>query len=129
VPLSGDAQPHPKEAALKAGRPRRYRRRVAGPKQWAALRADLYLEPCAVCGWGFDRGEVLEAHHLVPRALGGGDVSENLVPLHVPCHKNVTENEPVSLAALAVTLDDSRVAYIVAKLGENGMQRLFGVDR
>lgn len=35
-----DVTPHPKEAQLKTGRPRKYRRKVAGPKQWQALRSE-----------------------------------------------------------------------------------------
>jgi HNH endonuclease len=129
MPLSGDAQPYPKDAATQPGRPRRYRRKVAGRKGWEALRAELAPGWCAVCGMGFVSWPPFEAHHLVPRSMGGDDVIDNIVALHRSCHKLVTENEPVSLAALAASLSDSRYAYCVSKLGETAMQRLFGVER
>jgi hypothetical protein len=129
MPLSGDAQPHPKEAAVKAGRPRRYRRRVAGPKQWQALMAEKITgRERRVCDFD-DLLRPFEAHHLVSRAQGGDDTADNLVPLHSDCHELVTRGDSGALRLIAESLTDAEYAYIVAKLGEGGMQRLFGVDR
>ena len=129
MPLSGDAQPHPKEAAVKAGRPRRYRRKVASPKRWAALWDEKVRgRVCRVCRQGTDF-RTMEAHHLVPRGIGGDDVADNLVAVHLDCHYLLTIGDSVALRILGLSLTDAEYAYIVAKLGEGGMQRLFGVDR
>jgi len=40
------------------------------------------------------------------------------------CHGN-----PVDLEAVASSLTDAEYAYIVGKLGEGGIERLFGVSR
>jgi 5-methylcytosine-specific restriction endonuclease McrA len=122
------ADPFPKSKQLARGE-RRYRRRVASPKQWAAIRADkLYGNYCAIEACAND-AETL--HHLVPRSMGGDDVADNLVGLcgngSSGCHGLVTENDPGTLAALAASLRESEVAYVVSKLGESAMQRLFGV--
>lgn len=124
-----EAKPHGKAEALKRGE-RRYRRKVASPKQWAAIHAALSSEWCFVCGNPFGRGwQSMQAHHLVSRAALGDDVIENLVPLHEECHKLVTERDVASLAALAASVNesDARYAYCISKLGENAMERLFGV--
>lgn len=114
---------------MKTGRPRRYRRKVAGPKQWQAIRAEK-PGPCRVCHgkFGYVRTK-LEMHHLVSRAHGGDDVADNLVPLCPTCHDLVSRYETEARAILAESLTDTEYAYIVGKLGEGAMQRLFGVDR
>jgi hypothetical protein len=122
--------PDPKSRSLARGE-RRYRRKVASPKQWQAIIA-AKTGPCRVCvnvkTNGFDYGKV-EFHHLVPRSWGGDDVEDNIVPLHFFCHGAVTQRAVNSLAALAASLTDSEYAYVVGKLGESGPARLFGVGR
>jgi len=51
--------------------------RSVGPKGRYARIYELYGGKCAVCG--FD--EIVEVHHIIPRALGGKDYPENLVLL------------------------------------------------
>jgi len=122
--------PDPKSRSLARGE-RRYRRKVASPKQWQAI-IEAKKGPCRVCvqptsnGHGFP---VIEFHHLVPRAQGGDDIEDNIVPLCYGCHFCVTTHSPWSLAALAASLTDSEYAYVVSKLGESGPARLFGVGR
>jgi 5-methylcytosine-specific restriction endonuclease McrA len=129
MPLSGDAQPYPKDAATQPGRPRRYRRKVASPKRWAALWDEkIRGRLCRVCGEGWV-GRTMEAHHLVPRGLGGDDVADNLVAVHLDCHEFVTTGDSGALRFLAESLTDAEYAYCVSKLGETAMQRLFGVER
>jgi len=126
--LSG--APDPKSRSLARGE-RRYKRKVASPKQWQAIIA-AKTGPCRVCvaptsnGHGFP---VVEFHHLVSRAMGGDDVEDNIVPLCYGCHFCVTTNSPWTLAALAASLTDSERAYTESKLGESGPARLFGVGR
>lgn len=126
-----DVQPYTKDSQLKPGRPRRYRRKVAGPKQWTALRIEkLYGERCRCCG--LNMAETL--HHLVPRKPHcGDDVADNLIPLCGDgtrlCHGHVTANEQPWLRLIAESLTDAEYAYIIGKLGEGGLERLFGVNR
>lgn len=120
-----DVTPHPKEAQLKPGRKRKYRRIVAGPKAWQVIRS-AKLGPCRVCGTTYPP---VELHHLVPRSQSGDDVPDNLVPLCSSDHHLVTERRRLELELLAKALTDSEYTYCVMKLGENAMERLFGVNR
>lgn len=83
--------------------------------------------PCRVCGLG--ALPHYHMHHLVPRAQGGDDVADNIAPLCAACHEAVTRLFPAALALLAESLSDAEYAYVVGKLGEGGMERLFGVGR
>ena len=120
-----DAKPYLKASQLARGE-RRYRRKVASPKQWAAIRS-AKLRPCRLCGRS--SGYTLTLHHLVPRDRHGDDVADNLVALCMDCHRYVEGGERDTLAALAASLTDAEYAYVVGKLGEGGMERLFGVGR
>ena len=127
-----DAKPYPKAAQLARGE-RRYRRKVASPKQWQAIIAakgdTCRLRP----QWeaGHLRYRPPEYHHLVARSPSGlgDDVSENIVPLCSVCHHEVTRRSEPFLRMLARALTDAEYAYVVGKLGEGGMERLFGVGR
>ncbi|NEO96320.1 MAG: group II intron reverse transcriptase/maturase, partial [Moorea sp. SIO3G5] len=41
---------------------------------------------CAHCGLTFMDGDLLETHHIIPRAQGGNDQTKNLELLHLHCH-------------------------------------------
>ncbi|NEO10438.1 MULTISPECIES: group II intron reverse transcriptase/maturase [unclassified Moorena] len=41
---------------------------------------------CAHCGLTFRDGDLLEKHHIIPRALGGNNLDKNLEVLHLHCH-------------------------------------------
>ena len=117
------SDPYPKSAQLARGE-RRYRRKVASPKQWAAIRAEkLDGRMCRVCC----NYRALELHHLVARAQGGDDVADNLVGLCRTCHVSVTQRYAPNLRVLAEYLTDGEYAYVIGKLGEDAMRRLFGV--
>lgn len=119
-------EPYPKARQLARGE-RRYRRKVASPKQWAAIRAEK-LTGCRLAATEcVGKAYVCELHHLVSRSQGGDDVADNLVALCASCHHRVTGRHPAPLAALAASLSDSEYAYVVGKLGEGAMGRLFGV--
>jgi hypothetical protein len=123
-------RPDPKEQPV---RQRKYRRKVASPKQWAAIRAEkLDGRLCRLIEHieGVPHEEdnlAAELHHLVPRSMGGDDVADNLVGLCHECHRTVTENIGDVRALVAESLTDAEYAYCIGKLGEGAMERLFGV--
>jgi len=118
------ADPFPKSRQLARGQ-RRYRRKVASPKQWQVI-IDAKQGPCRSCGIP----GAIEFHHLVPRSLGGDDIADNIVPLCRPCHGHVTDRSTCDgdcAGDVARSLTDAEYAYVIAKLGEGAMHRLFGV--
>ena len=125
-----DAKPYPKASQLARGE-RRYRRKVASPKQWQAI-IEAKRGPCRVCSLAYD-ARAFSFHHLVPRAMHGDDVADNLVPLcgdgTQGCHGVITRGWDTARELLACSLTDAEYAYVVGKLGEGGMARLFGVGR
>lgn len=95
---------------------------IATKEEWAAIRANkgycrMVNEHC------FGK---IELHHLVPRSRGGDDVPANIVGLCTWHHAAVSGNVKPALEALAEQLHDAEYAYIVGKLGEGGIGRLFG---
>jgi 5-methylcytosine-specific restriction endonuclease McrA len=115
------ADPYPKSRQLARGR-RRYRRKVASPKQWQAIEA-AKLAPCRICD-----APVVELHHIVPRDLGGNDVPDNIVPLCPLCHKRITERWPLHGNALVRSLTDAEYSHAVEKAGENVWERVYGIE-
>ena len=115
--MSGD--PYSKERQLARGA-RRYKRKVASPKQWQA-NISAKQGPCRVCtspehnGSGFG---IVQLHHLIPRARGGDDVADNLVPLCSNCHDMVTRRLVHAVKRLSKSLSEAERAYMVTKLGE-----------
>lgn len=126
MPLEGEARPLPKSQQLARGE-RRYRRKVASPKQWQAiiaakgatcrLVADVFPQPSP--------GGV-QYHHLVPRDLGGGDVADNIVPLCQHCHDAVTRREPEHVRHLLAALTDAEYAYATG-FGGDVFGRAYGL--
>ena len=45
------------------------------------------------------------------------------------CHDAITRGWDTARAILAANLTDAEYAYVIGKLGEGGMERLFGVGR
>ncbi|NET69416.1 MAG: group II intron reverse transcriptase/maturase [Moorea sp. SIO1G6] len=41
---------------------------------------------CTHCGLTFRDGDLIEKHHIIPRALGGSNLDKNLELLHLHCH-------------------------------------------
>jgi len=121
-------QPDPKSRTLARGE-RRYRRKVASPKQWQAIIAAkgsvcrLALPPWIT----HERWGAVQYHHVVPRDMGGDDVEDNIVPLCGIDHDLVTARHKLALYRLGEALTDAEYAYVVGKLGEDGPARLFGV--
>ncbi len=50
---------------------------------------------CPVCSERIDEARGWDIHHKVPRACGGSGEQDNLVLLHVNCHKQVHARNPV----------------------------------
>jgi 5-methylcytosine-specific restriction endonuclease McrA len=129
-PVLVSGEPDPKSRSLARGERRRFRHK-ATKDEWARI-VKQKVGPCRVCcdpisnGHGFP---VVEFHHLVSRAQGGDDVADNVIPLCNPCHEQVTRRNPVDLGCIRVSMTDGEYAYVVGKLGEGGMERLFGVGR
>ena len=58
---------------------------------------------CPVCGLKITAETGWNAHHLLPKYLGGKWIQENLVLLHPVCHVQVHQNESVA-AALTISV-------------------------
>lgn len=123
--MSGD--PFPKSSQLARGE-RRYRAKKASPGQWQRI-IEAKRGQCLICErLGVRaRSMYMDFHHLVPRARGGDDVAENIVPLCSLHHHDVTVNNPHALAALHLMLTNDERAYCESKLGAEWSARLFGV--
>jgi 5-methylcytosine-specific restriction endonuclease McrA len=127
-PLDGNAKPRPKSAQLARGQ-RRYRRKVASPKQWQAIIA-AKLGPCRVCGSSADNGKLhglVQFHHVVSRQDGGDDIADNIAPLCPSCHSWVTMRAEATCAALLANLSDSEYTYMIERGGENYPERAYGL--
>jgi hypothetical protein len=114
-------EPYSKERQLSRGE-RRYRRKVASPKQWQAIIA-AKGSACRLRGVSPCEPDVTY-HHVVPRYMSGDDVADNIVPLCSWHHDCVTRLEFFYVASLGHSLTLSERAYVVGKLGEDGLARL-----
>jgi hypothetical protein len=127
-PLDGDAKPRPKSAQLARGQ-RRYRRKVASPKQWQAIIA-AKQGPCRVCVQPASNGHdvaPVQLHHVVSREDFGDDVADNIVPIHAGCHDRVTRRCWEEVEAFLESLSDAEYSYAVTKAGEDYFERAYGV--
>ena len=121
-----DAKPFPKSAQLARGE-RRYRRKIASPKQWQAIQAAkgavCRLSNPGVCESG------VEYHHLVPRGAPwfGDDVADNIVPLCRIHHGLITNRVPPALRRLGDSLTEGERAYMIERGGEDYPERAYGI--
>lgn len=128
-PLDGDAMPRPKSAQLARGQ-RRYRRKVASPKQWQAIIAEK-IGPCRVCLDPAHNGIVhgkIQPHHIVSREDHGDDVADNIAPLCPECHGRVTRRAALECRELLETLTDAEYAYMIGRGGETYPERAYGIE-
>lgn len=125
MPTSGSARPDPKPARV----PRKpYRRQVASRKQWAKIAAEK-AGPCRCCG-SVENGRVeskIQLHHVVSRSHGGADTVDNIVPLCLTCHEQVTRREPLPSYGLLLTLTDAEYAYMIERGGKDYPERAYGL--
>jgi 5-methylcytosine-specific restriction endonuclease McrA len=120
-----NVKPYPKSRQLARG-DRRYRRKVASPKQWQAIIA-AKAGPCRSCGDSAGRGGPIQYHHLVTRGDHGGDVADNIVPLCATCHLFVTSRYAPYCEAMLWTLSDAEYAYMIQRGGEDYPERAYGI--
>ena len=93
----------------------------------AAGRAKVALEGrCRGCG----APSPLTRAHLVPRSLGGDDVTANLIPLcgsgTTGCHGATENREPgweKITARVRATLTDDEIAYVLGRKGDGFLDR------
>jgi 5-methylcytosine-specific restriction endonuclease McrA len=129
VPTDGPPLPDPKARTLARG-PRKYRRKIASPKQWQAIIADK-LGPCRVCtrpasnGSGFLK---VQFHHIVSREDHGDDVADNILPLCSWCHDQVTRRDASASRLLFENLTDAEYAYMIERGGEGYPERAYGIE-
>ena len=122
-------EPFPKSKQLARGL-RRYRRKVASPKQWQAIQS-AKIGPCRVCLDPATNGRVygrIALHHVIPRDLGGDDVADNIVPLCQLCHHAVTVFRPAESHKLCASLTDEEYAYAIERGGEDVFERVYGIE-
>jgi len=131
-----DAKPYWKRDQLErspAGiglpKPQANKRTDASPARKAEIRAKKCGE-CRVCGRAFGLIPI-NAHHLIPRSLGGVWTESNIVGLcgsgTTGCHGLVEARDRVACAALRRSLTDAEYSYIVAKKGEAFLDRYYPV--
>jgi HNH endonuclease len=123
VTVGGIGRPKPPRGQRTRGR------KVASTKEWVAIIEAKGIACRLSEAFQADNRGPIEFHHLVSRAQMGDDVADNIVPLCRRCHTAVTHRSMSHLRWLAESLTDAEYAYVVGKLGEGGMQRLFGVLR
>jgi hypothetical protein len=129
MPTDGPPLPDPKARSLARG-PRKYRRKVASPKQWQAIQA-AKLGPCRLCGAVGSNGRVygkIQMHHLVARDHFGDDVADNIVPLCPDCHHRVTIRAQYECRGLMFSLSDAEYAYMIERGGEGYPERAYGIE-
>lgn len=122
------SEPYPKSRQLARGE-RRYKRKIASPKQWQAIIA-AKIGPCRSCGSVCENGRLywlVEFHHVVARVHGGDDTADCIVPLCHDCHDAVTRRDPFACRNMLASLDDAEYSYAVTKAGEDYFERAYGL--
>lgn len=119
--MSDEARPYSKEMQL-ARAERRYTRKVASPKRWAAI-ADAKQGPCRVTG----APPPNELAHIIARSQGGPDVAWNIVPLSREAHARFDQRDPETCRAVLESLTDEEYAGLVEFAGEQVFERRFGI--
>lgn len=127
VPTDGPAKPDPKARQLARG-PRRYRRKVASPKQWQAIQDAKCSGNCRICSIAAPAGGH-DPHHLVPRDQFGDDVPENIIGLCRACHEGVELREPAHCRLMLTRLADDEYAYALKRGdGPAFFERCYGIE-
>jgi hypothetical protein len=120
-----NVKPYPKSRQLARG-DRRYRRKIASPKQWQAIiaskgRSCRCLRPTSLCeSW-------IEYHHVVARDHDGDDVADNIVPVCHRHHMAITARWPEVVKTLLANLSDAEYAYMIQRGGEDYPERAYGI--
>jgi len=117
-------------AGIGLPKPRANKRTDASPQRKAEIRAKKAQE-CRLCGATGGAFEV-NAHHLIPRSLGGVWTESNIVGLcgsgTTGCHGLVEARDRAACAALRRSLTDAEYSYVVSKKGEGFLDRYYPVS-
>lgn len=94
---------------------KRYRRKVASPKRWAAI-LDAKVTSCRACGGTGD----LDAHHVVRKGAPffGDDTESNIIGLCRDCHDDFHRGDAKVRKILRYRFTDEEVAYATQRGGE-----------
>ncbi len=117
--------PHPKSKQLARGQ-RRYRRKIASPKQWQAIYA-AKCRSCRIC-LAHVALVTVDPHHLVARDHFGDDVPENIIGLCRDCHEHVERRDPFHCRIMLRRLDDAEYAYMTTRGGEDYAERVYRIE-
>jgi 5-methylcytosine-specific restriction endonuclease McrA len=120
-----DFKPFPKAAQVS---PKKPRRTSASRERIAEIRAKK-ASSCRLCG----TTENVNAHHLIPRSLGGVWTESNIVGLcgsgTTGCHGDIEHHHLDALYQLRASLTDAEYSYVVEKAGEGFMDRYYPVGK
>lgn len=100
---------------------------VATAEQWEQIREEK-LGPCRGCdNYKLSPPARVELHHVVFRSHGGGDIADNLIPLHTGCHELVHARHPETVRRMLASLTDAEYAHAVDSQGEGFFERAYGL--
>jgi 5-methylcytosine-specific restriction endonuclease McrA len=96
-------------------RRKKYRRKVASPKRWAAI-LDAKVSECRACGGR----EQLDAHHIVRKGspFFGDDTESNVIGLCRACHDDFHRGDKKVRKILRYRFTDEETAYATQRGGE-----------
>ena len=108
--------------------PKPPKRVKADQNEWQRIRArKLTGWPCRIC----DAEKADSLHHIVPKSLGGDDVSDNLVPLcgsgTTGCHGLVEARDVWACSLLGARLTAAERRYVRTVKGAVFLERYYGV--
>lgn len=121
-----EAKPYSKAQQLARGE-RRYRRKVASPKQWQAIIAAKGSRCRLQIGDDGCVGDWVHYHHVIPSGNGGDDTADNIVPLCDVHHSMLHDRIQLVVFELLSDLSDAEYAYAVGKAGEDWAERIYGL--
>lgn len=104
---------------------------------WQSVRSKVLERDgheCKFCGVSDEEhteehGSGLEAHHVIPRADGGGDYIENLVTLCKPCHRKFETIHAKAIKSMVRKQDCSAELKEVDKKLDNAGQLIIGCQK
>jgi 5-methylcytosine-specific restriction endonuclease McrA len=124
VEVTPDFKAAPSAGGVGRKKPQANKRTDASPARKAEIHAKKCRE-CRLCGTTF----CVNAHHLIPRSLGGIWTESNIVGLcgsgTTGCHGLVEARNRTACHVLRTTLTDAEYSYLVSKKGEDWLERYY----
>lgn len=104
IMVKGKASPD--DPTLKGYWLEREKRKVSylNPSQSKIARSQNYI--CPVCYVSLFNEEIIHEHHIEPRKLGGKDVYDNIVMVHLYCHQQIHSGRSNKLATKRLLKSD-----------------------